>query len=276
MTAARDEDDTLPDAETLLIPSRVHDPALGRPCNLAATFYCPPGEPKRGGWPLVVFSHGSTAGPGRIPRRQMLRYPLQARYFLDRGFAFLVPMRRGRGESEGDYVEGYAWDRLKFAEGFSHALDDLAAVIAHMRRQPQINGRRIVVAGQSRGGLLSIAYAGQHPQGIAGGISFAGGWIGDPGGTIVDPGAAGDFIRDVCMRAGAGAATPSLWLYASDDLYPPASVRRWHDAYTAAGGEAQLYIFPPVADGGRQRLLDRPVLWQSAVDAYLRQQGFFW
>src|SRR3546814_5552074 len=90
-------------------------------------------------------------------------------------FAFLVPMRRGRGASEGEYVEGYDRNPLRLAEGFRHALDDLDAAVGVMRAVGGIDARRIVVAGQSRGGLLSVAYAGRQPAGVVGSINFAGG-----------------------------------------------------------------------------------------------------
>src|SRR3546814_7617101 len=98
--------------ETLLLPSHVCNTALGRPSNLVATLYRPPVRADGTPTPLAVFSHGST-GPGAVSPQQVLRYEIQARYFLDRGFAFLVPMRRGRGASEGEYVEGYDRNPLR-------------------------------------------------------------------------------------------------------------------------------------------------------------------
>ncbi|WP_374302159.1 dienelactone hydrolase family protein [Ferrovibrio sp.] len=263
--------DSLP-SETLTIPSRVVDPALARPLTIKASYYPAPATTLAVA-PLVVFNHGSTgqgAERGRIPRHAMLRYESQARYFHARGFAFLAPMRRGRGESEGDYLESYAWDALKLAEGLQHALDDVDAVVEFMRRRPEIDGRRILVAGHSRGGLLSVAYAGRHPAGVIGSISFAGGWIAERG--MME-----DFNREVFVRAGAGAETPSLWLYAENDRHHSmATIRRWHDGYTGAGGNAELYLFGPIEDDEGHQLLERPGLWQSAMDAFLHQLGFFW
>lgn len=260
------------EAETLLIPSRVHAAHLGRPYNLVATFYAARRTDRAA--PLVVFNHRST-GNGAISPHLVLRHEIQARYFLSRGFAVLSPMRRGRGASEGGYVEWYDRDPLKLAEGLRHALDDLDAAVAFMRQRADIDGRRILVAGQSRGGMLSVVYAGQQTGGgdggIVGSINFAGGWI------DVD-GMRDDFTRDILMRLGAAGAAPSLWLYAENDsIVPPAAARRWRDAYDAAGGQAQFYLFPPLADGADGHLLcDRPALWESAVDAFLHQLGFSW
>src|SRR3546814_13534538 len=93
----------------------------------------------------------------------------------------LVPMRRGRGASEGRYVEWYDRDPLKLAEGLQHALDDVGAAVAFMRRREDIDATRILVAGQSRGGLLSLLSAGQRPAGMLGCITFAGGWMVEAG-----------------------------------------------------------------------------------------------
>lgn len=257
-------------SETLAIPSRVADPATARPLTIRATYYPAPSPQPA---PLVVFSHGSTgqgAERGRIPREAVLRYEDQARYFHARGFAFLAPMRRGRGGSEGEYLESYDWDALKLAEGLQHALDDVGAVVDFMRDRPDIDGRRILVAGHSRGGLLSIAFAGLQPAGVVGSINFAGGWIAERG--MME-----EFNREVFVRAGAGSQAPALWLYAENDRHHSmAAIRRWHDAYAGAGGTGELYLFGPVSDDEGHQLLERPGLWQSAVDAFLRELGFFW
>jgi pimeloyl-ACP methyl ester carboxylesterase len=258
-------------SESLTIPSRVVDPVLCRPFTINATYY-PPAD-TAGPAPLVVFNHGSTgqgADRGRIPRRAVLRYESQARYFHDRGFAFVAPMRRGRGGSEGEYLESYEWNALKLAEGLQHALDDVGATVNFMRQRSDIDARRILVAGHSRGGLLSVVYAGLHPAGLVGSVNFAGGWIAENG--MME-----DFNREVFVRAGAGAEAPSLWLYAENDRHhSTAMIRRWHDAYTGAGGSAELYLFGPVDDDEGHQLLERPGLWQSAMDAFLHQLGFFW
>ena len=47
-----------------------------------------------------------------------------------------------------------------------------------------------------------------------------------------------------------------LWLYAEEDRYYSAAwVRRYHEAFTQAGGVATFRLFPAFADG--HRLVDR-------------------
>jgi len=44
-----------------------------------------------------------------------------------------------------------------------------------LRRRPEVDRRRVVVAGQSRGGILAIVFAGTHPEAVVGAINVVGG-----------------------------------------------------------------------------------------------------
>jgi hypothetical protein len=90
--------------EPLRIPMTYATPEGGsQTLHLEATLYRP--NPT-GRFPVLVFNHGST-GMGRIPVTRTSKYPIVARYFAEQGWAVLVPMRRGRGQSEGAYEESY-------------------------------------------------------------------------------------------------------------------------------------------------------------------------
>jgi len=41
---------------------------------------------------------------------------------------------------------------------------------------PFVDDERVVMGGQSRGGILSVAYAGRRPEQVKGVINFVGGW----------------------------------------------------------------------------------------------------
>jgi pimeloyl-ACP methyl ester carboxylesterase len=51
--------------------------------------------------------------------------------------------------------------------------------VAALRRRADVASSRLLIGGQSRGGVLSVAYAGRHPEDIEGVINFVGGWVGD-------------------------------------------------------------------------------------------------
>jgi hypothetical protein len=106
--------------EPLRIPVTYATPEGGpQTWPLEATLYRPA---PTGRFPVVVFNHGST-GMGRIPATLTSKYPIVARYFVEQGWAVLVPMRRGRGQSEGSYQESYQCGRE--ASGIDRAVEDL-------------------------------------------------------------------------------------------------------------------------------------------------------
>jgi dienelactone hydrolase len=137
--------------------------------------------------PTLVFNHGST-GQGIHPEVfiRPLDFPEVARVFVARGWAVVIPARRGRGGSEGLYAEGfaenrawgYACDPVLSVAGADRALRDVAAAMDAILAMPFVDRSRVVIGGQSRGGILSVAYAGQHPEQVKGVINFVGGWNG--------------------------------------------------------------------------------------------------
>src|SRR4029453_6426136 len=67
-----------------------------------------------------------------------------------------------------------------FATDLADFLSDIdAAITALRRRQDIIAPTPVLMGGVSRGGVLSIAYAGLHPEQVAGVINFVGGWLGE-------------------------------------------------------------------------------------------------
>jgi len=50
--------------------------------------------------------------------------------------------------------------------------------MAAILTMPFVDRDRVVIGGQSRGSILSVAYAGQHPEQVKGVINFVGGWSG--------------------------------------------------------------------------------------------------
>ena len=137
----------------------------GRPVRLEVVIEKPTGE---GPFPLLVFNHGST-GNGREPARFGVTWwsPEVADFFVKKGWMVAFPQRRGRGKSDGLYDEGFAPDRAqgytcdpkRSLAGADRALDDIEAAVTALKQRPDIAHNRIVVGGQSRGGVLSIVYA---------------------------------------------------------------------------------------------------------------------
>jgi poly(3-hydroxybutyrate) depolymerase len=83
----------------------------GQNVRLAIRIYKPPTEGKL---PTLVFNHGST-GTGRDPNlfAKPQQFSQLAQFFVQHGWAVVMPSRRGRGGSEGEYDEGFAIDRSR-------------------------------------------------------------------------------------------------------------------------------------------------------------------
>jgi dienelactone hydrolase len=240
--------------ESVRIPhSTVQTPDGSRPIELAATLYRPKGTKPA---PLAIINHGSASGI--FSPRQTFRSATQALWLLERGFTVLVPMRRGRGESEG--VFGEETFPLDFEGGLEQAIEDLDSALIYAQALPFVQRGPALLVGQSRGGFLSSVYASLYPEAVAGVINFAGGWTAED-----DQGA---FNRDALAEAGRTARVPQLWLYGKQDsYYGEKHIRANHSAFVKGGGRATLELFDVPGDG--HFLIGYPDLWRWLADAYL-------
>ena len=224
-----------------------------------------------GPFPLAVVNHGST-GRGSDPRlfRQTFIAPMLAEYLTARGWLAAFPQRRGRGRSDGLYDEGFNADRTKgytcrtkrSLAGADRALEDVHAAIAALRKRPDVQPGPVLLLGQSRGGALSVAYAGLHPKKVRGVIDFVGGWVGDGCGNAIS-------VNRTLMNRGARFPRPMLWLYGRNDPYYPLDHSRGNfEAFRAAGGKGRFFGFR-VPGGNGHGVMQFPRLWAAEVDRYL-------
>jgi dienelactone hydrolase len=232
--------------------------AAGQDIALQATLYrtALPGRQ-----PLVVFSHGSDEldlpGAPTTYRAEAI-----ARFFMQRGYDVIVPMRKGRGSSTGPLVEDSDVPyKLKVESG----LEDLDAVVDYMAAQPWVDPTRIMLVGWSSGGFLSVVYAAHHPDKITGVINFAGCWMPELGGT-----AGAQFNRTQLIEAGHTMAVPSLWLYADNDhFWSLPAMRTIFAAFQENGGRGQMLEFTGIPNDGHMLPLwiDK---WREPVARYLQ------
>jgi dienelactone hydrolase len=246
---------------TLRIPVTEVGPD-GRRLTLEATLYRPAGT---GPHAVLLFNHGSTGGGAVAPSATMRPHRLAA-FFVERGFAVLAPMRRGRGASDGAHAEYEGTcDPQILNPGLARAVEDVDAAMAYLRREPWADADRVLIAGQSRGGILSVAYAAERPSAVRAVINFAGGWTSQR----CDERGQG-FNQPTFASLGGRSRVPTLWLYGEEDsYYSAARIRRYHDAFVQAGGSATLHLAPAFGADGH-RLVDRVELWKGPVDEFLR------
>jgi dienelactone hydrolase len=237
--------------------------------HLEATLYRPSGP---GPFPLVILSHGTSRNP-RQRAGGRLRYDAQSWEFVTMGFAVVIPMRRGFGQSEGDYAEGDGLcDQAQFYQVGLESARDLRATVAYVSTLPGIDPQRLVLVGHSSGGFASLILASQGLPGVRGVINFAGGR-----GSTVTRNCSPDKLIAACGLAGRTTRVPTLWLYARNDSYfPPPLAREMSAAFCQAGGQAEFVMLPPFGEEGHDVFTDVRGLarWTPVVNRFLNDLGF--
>jgi dienelactone hydrolase len=241
----------------------------GKPVRLEVVIFRPQGT---GPFPLAVINHGST-GRGTNPAlfTETWFSADLAELLNDRGWIVAFPQRRGRGKSDGRYDEGlqevrllgYACNTDIALRGADRALGDIDAAIAVLRRRQDVAPGPILIGGISRGGILSIAYAGRHLKQVAGVINFVGGWLGERCDVA-------STVNHALFERGAAYKRPTIWLYGQHDpFYSIAHSRDNFAAFEKAGGRGQFLEFEAPAGHGHF-ILGRPNLWSGPIDSYLK------
>jgi pimeloyl-ACP methyl ester carboxylesterase len=258
---------------------KVHDAEDKGRIRLVAYVYRPVKNDRR---EVVLYSHGSTAGWTRSPKEQGDAPPVAVlRFFLSRGYTVVAPMRRGRGESSGTYVEECpvyagkcsAADQVALGErALREALLDTNAVIDQVVYRLVPRDSKMIAAGHSRGGYLSLILAGERPQAVSGVINFAGGWQ-----AMNDRVAPEDHKHRVEVqavplgRAAKQARAPSIWIYADrDPFYNEAGRQGILKAWRDAGGQAEYILVTEHSLPNAHALPSNASYWESQLDAFLK------
>ena len=218
-----------------------------------------------GPYPLLIINHGKDAGE---PSQQMRdRFIFMATAFVKRGYAVMVPMRQGFANSTGRYRD-FGCDMT--ANGYSQA-NDVRDAVNFARNLDWIDSDHIVIAGQSYGGLATMALGTEDLPGVRGLINFAGG--------LRDDANACDWRAEL-VRAfgtyGGASKLPSLWMYgANDSLFPPELVARMHNAFVSSGGEARLVEYGKFKRDAHGMIASRDgeKIWWRDTEGFLKQIG---
>ena len=223
--------------------------------------------------PTLVFNHGST-GNGQDPSLfiQPIDNPDLAHFFVERGWAVVLLARRGRtvrrdcttrGSARSRGL-GYTGEPSRAIAGADRALDDIEAAMEAILHMPFVNHERVVIGGQSRGGILSVAYAGRHPEQVTGVLNFVGGWLGHP----YHPTAV--TVNQTLFNRGSAYPGSMLWLYGHHDpFYPLAHSRENFGSFKRAGGQGTFREFVLARDESGHRLCAHPDVWGPTVAQYL-------
>ena len=230
-----------------------------------------------GPFPMMIFSHGRA---GKASERVQTDHTIahsHPDYWLEKGFAILAPVRPGYGPTGGLDVEdsNSCSGVAHFDRTAKNAADVTESVISWARTQSFVRKNRILLVGQSVGGMTTVALGARKIPGVVGYINFAGGAGGDPDRrpmSSCQPDALGALYRDL----GKTTTIPNLWLYSVNDLFwgPDAPIA-WHRAFEEGGGRGQFVQTGPVSDGNGHHLIGKgKSMWEGPVDAFLKKLGF--
>jgi dienelactone hydrolase len=239
---------------------------------LRATLFRPDIDPRNPNkqFPLVVINHGTDEST-RLAVAMPVYYWL-SRWFVERGYAVILPQRRGHGATGGALSEaiGTCANPNHYESG-NIAADDIAATINYMTAQPFIAKRGAIVAGISTGGWASLAIAARNLPQVEAIVNFAGGRGGHAYGQDNAICGEGDLLS-AAHHYGESAREPTIWFYSKNDSYfgPDFAVKLAH-AWGSGGGTVEEHILPPYGADGHTIADDRQGwdIWGPSLDRFL-------
>jgi carboxymethylenebutenolidase len=242
--------------------------------SLRALLWRPEG---RGPFPAVLFNHGSwprDTRSGRPAREIFAQAASLGPVFARHGYVFLFLFRRGAGLSAGqgthagDLLERElaangqaARNRLQVRLLERDELSDALAGLAFLRALPEVDSRRVAVAGHSFGGSLTLLLA-ERDSTLAAAVDFAGAaasWEPSP------------ELRARLLTAVGATTVPIFFIHAAND-YSLAPGKALAAEMARLGKPHRIKIFPPFGTTASQghNLVDlSPVTWERDVFAFL-------
>lgn len=235
-----------------------------------------------GPFPLALLTHGA-AGSETYPETMDIYANIGnwAQEFANRGYMAVAVMRRGYGFSDGEVADDAGTCNAPNPQRYIDAhSDDIVAALEALTKRPDVDKSKVVLVGQSVGGIVMMAAASRSPVPVSAVVSVSGGLFhfensDGPTPFNVFSGCKGfeDSLIDLIGRYGQYARMPTLWLYAENDpWFQPAFARRMEQAWLQSKGKVDLEFFKPkVIDGhtiffeksGREDIL-------PSIEAFMR------
>ncbi len=224
--------------------------------------------------PIALITHGTTTDPEEMPQMRAATLLPQARDLAQRGWLAVAVVRRGYGLSQGPGQNGpLTCSNPRFSTGFDADAAELEAALAVIRSREDSDPERAIAIGVSGGGAAVLALAARRPAGLVAAVNVSGGLnLIRQDGTHCG---SDDKLVEAFRELGGRTRVPTLWAYAENDSFFRADlVRRMHEAFTRAGGTAQLRIFEPIGRNGHEifSTAQGRYHWLPELDGFLRAE----
>jgi len=235
--------------------------------DLRALLWRPQGH---GPFPAVLFNHGS----GTVAERQSAQAAAVGPVFAKHGYVLLFVFRRGSGLSAGvgtsaaDLLDRElatngqeARNTLQLQLLETDQLSDALAGLAFLRALPEVDTRRVAVAGHSFGGSLALLLA-ERDTALRAALVFggsAGSWDRSP------------ELRALLLRAVDETTVPVFFIQAAND-YSTAPAEMLSAEMTRLGKPNRAKIYPSVgqtAADGHDFVYLGVGTWESDVFSFL-------
>jgi dienelactone hydrolase len=226
---------------------------------------------------FVVINHGS---PPRASARSGMSLEScdeeTVQWFLRRHYAVVLVLRLGYGTTGGPWTEGYdGCDNADYYKSGLETARQLQAIVDYVVTLPAFDPSGTIVVGQSAGGWGTLAYDSiDHPNVLAF-VNMGGGRGGhyhDKPNSNCRP----ERLIEAAAKFGKTASTPMLWVYTKNDSYfNPNLAAAMHQAFTLAGGKADLVTPAPYGRDGHRLFFGRngSEVWGPIVDTFIKAVG---
>jgi len=232
-----------------------------------------PGAPP----PMLVWVHGGPTGQWQVTFNPRIAY------FVDRGWAVLVPDHRGSTGFGRAYTQAMRgrWGELDTA--------DVAAGIRHAGAQGWCDPRRVAIMGGSAGGFTVLNVLAHHPELCAAGVDlfgvtdlfdldetthrFEAHYLHSIVGEL--PAAADAYRTRSPVHVADRIVAPLLILQGGEDVVvPPAQSQAVADALRAAGRTVEHHIYPGEGHGWNRPEVVVDEL--GRIESFLRRHVLRW
>ena len=222
--------------------------------------------------PLALVTHGT---PQDYSQLSPFAYFFEAQEFARRGWTTVIVLRRGFGDSGGDYAEnpGPCGPMTDYEGVTRQAAIDLRAAAIYLDSRPEVDASRMIAIGHSTGGLAVVGLTANPPPNLVAAISFAGGrgHGSSPPGQVCAP----ETLISAFASFGKRARVPMLWVYATNDQnFGPDLAEQLYGAYTRGGGKVTFIRAAPFAQDGHRLFSEAGIpIWTAMVDDFLKRQN---